>query len=107
MAVIQEVHITLDFRQSYRAMSSGNRERARAAIFEVIENQIRNNDPPETRKTLDRLIGSGHSRAEAKRLIACVLGTEFFDVMKSEKPYDNARYVGNMKRLPDLAWEEE
>ncbi len=76
-------------------------------MYEAIENQIRNNDPPETRQTLERLVSSGHSRAEAKRLIACVLATELFDVMKSEKPYDNARYVGNLKRLPELPWEEE
>ncbi|HMA87564.1 MAG TPA: hypothetical protein VKP89_02340 [Burkholderiales bacterium] len=88
-------------------MVTGNREHARAVIFDVIENQIRNNDPPETRQTLDRLVGAGHSRAEAKRLIACVLATELFDVMKSEKPYDNARYVANLERLPELPWEEE
>lgn len=85
---------------------TGDRERARAVIFEVIETQVRNNDPPETRQTLDRLIGAGHSRAEAKRLIACVLATELFDVMKSEKPYNNARYVANLERLPELPWEE-
>lgn len=88
-------------------MAPGDPERARAAFFEVIENQIRNNDPPETRQTLDRLVGSGHSRAEARRLIACVLAIELFDIMKSEKPYDNARYVANLKRLPDLPREEE
>jgi len=98
---------TLDCQHIYRAMAAGNRERARAAILEVIENQIRGNDPPETRQTLDRLVSSGISRAEAKRLIACVLATELFDVMKSEKPYDNARYVGNLQRLPVLPWKDE
>lgn len=88
-------------------MVSGDRERARAAIFEVIENQIRDNDPPETRKTFERLLGTGHSGAEAKRLIACVLAAELFDVMKSDKPYDNARYVSKLERLPELPWEED
>jgi len=83
-------------------MASGNRERARAAIFEVIENQLRNNDPPETRETLERLLHAGHSRAEAMRLIACVLTNELFGILKSEASYDNARYVANLKRLPEL-----
>ena len=76
-------------------------------MFEVIENQLRNNDPPETRKTLERLVCRGHSRQEAMRLIACVLATELFNVMKSESPYDHARYVANLKRLPELPFEEE
>ncbi|MDA1117055.1 MAG: hypothetical protein O2979_03430 [Proteobacteria bacterium] len=88
-------------------MAPGDPKRARAAIEEVIENQIRNNDPPETRQTLDRLVGSGHPRAEAKRLIACALVSELFDVMKSEKPYDNARYLANLNRLPELPWDEK
>ena len=88
-------------------MASADQERARAVFFEVIENQLRNNDPPETRQTLDRLLGSGHSRKEALRLIACVLANELFDIAKKETPYDNARYVSNLKRLPELPWEEQ
>jgi hypothetical protein len=41
------------------------------------------------------------------RLIACVLTNELFGILKSEASYDNARYVANLKRLPDLPWEEE
>jgi len=74
-------------------------------MFEVIENQLRNNDPPETRKTLERLLGGGHSRQEAMRLLACVLATELFNVMKSESPYDNARYIANLERLPKLPFD--
>jgi len=76
-------------------------------MFEVIENQLRNNDPPETRKTLERLVGGGRARQEAMRLIACVLATELFTVMKSESPYDNARYIANLRRLPKLPFEED
>ena len=42
----------------------------RAAIMEVIENQLCNNDPPQTAQTFKRLIQAGHSKKEAKRLIA-------------------------------------
>ena len=37
-----------------------------AAIMEVVENQLRNNDPPQTRQTYERLIEAGHSEKEAK-----------------------------------------
>jgi hypothetical protein len=39
------------------------------AILEVVENQLRANDPPETRQTLDRLLASGYSRKDAIKLI--------------------------------------
>lgn len=74
-------------------------------MFEVIEKQLRNNDPPETQKTLERLLGGGRSRQEAMRLIACVLATELFHVMKSESPYDHARYSANLERLPELPFD--
>jgi hypothetical protein len=74
-------------------------------MFEVIENQLQNNDPPETRKTLERLVGGGHPRQEAMRLIACVLATELFNVIKSESPYDHARYIANLERLPELPFD--
>jgi len=38
----------------------------KAAILEVVENQMRNNDPPETRQTCDHLIQEGHSEEDAK-----------------------------------------
>jgi len=47
-------------------MKRGNPEAVGAALFEVIENQLRSNDPPETRETLDRLTSEGHTREEAR-----------------------------------------
>ena len=45
---------------------------ARRLLLEVVDNQLRANDPRETRATYDRLMGEGHSPDEAKRLIALV-----------------------------------
>ena len=55
-----------------------------AAIIEVVENQLRNNDPPQTGKLFKRLIEAGHSEKEAKRLIACVVSAEIFDVSEEK-----------------------
>jgi hypothetical protein len=47
-----------------------------AAVMEMVENQLSNNDPPQTGQTFKRLIEAGHSEKEAKRLIACVVSAE-------------------------------
>ena len=78
-----------------------------AAIMEVVENQLRNNDPPQTRQTFERLIETGHSEKEAKRLIACVVSAEIFDVLKKNQPFDLDRFVKGLNKLPAMPWAEE
>jgi hypothetical protein len=80
----------------------GYNPRARRAIFEAIDNQLRDNDPPETRETLDRLIASGHTKAESRELIAAVLAAEIFHVLGQQEEFDQARYVAALHRLPEL-----
>jgi len=73
-----------------------------AAIMEVVNTQLREGTPPETRQTLDRLLADGHSEEEARRLIACAVTSEIFDVLTHKQPYDEARYVAALHRLPTL-----
>lgn len=79
-----------------------NRDKLRRQMLEVVENQLRDNDPPETRATLNRLLREGHSASEAKRLIACVVVGEMFHVMKHQRSYDKERFVSGLRGLPDL-----
>ncbi|MCF7708779.1 MAG: hypothetical protein K9N52_07770 [Verrucomicrobia bacterium] len=74
----------------------------KAAILEVVENQMRNNDPPETNQTYDRLINEGHSEEDAKRLIGCVIALEMIGILKKKKKFDHARFVKALKKLPEL-----
>jgi Domain of unknown function (DUF1841) len=76
-----------------------------AAIYEVVDNQLRDGTPPETRQTFDRLVAEGHTRHEARRLIACAVVSEIFDVLQRHEPYDEARYVAALRRLPTMPWE--
>ena len=85
----------------------GDPARARAAFLEVIENQIRSNDPPETKQTLERLLKEGFSREESLKYITCALVGELFGVLKQESSYDHARYIANLKALPKLPWDNE
>ena len=79
--------------------------RLKAVIMEVVDNQLRAKDPPETHSTLERLIAEGHSENEAKELIACVVTTEIFDVMKNKEEFDRQRYIDALNKLPQLPWD--
>jgi len=79
--------------------------RLKAMIMEVVDNQLRANDPPETRFTLERLIAEGKSENEAKELIACVVTTEIFDIMKNKEEFDHQRYADALNKLPQLPWD--
>ena len=70
--------------------------------IEVVENQIAGNDPPETRKTYERLTREGHSEEDAKKLIGCAVAAEMFSIMKQGKPFDHARFVEALNRLPEI-----
>ena len=74
-------------------------------ILEVVDNQLKNLDPPETRQTYDRLVADGVSDQEARRLIGCVISSEIFDVLKQEQPFDHNRFVKALNKLPELPWE--
>jgi hypothetical protein len=78
-----------------------------AAILQVVENQLRNNDPPQTGQTFKRLIQAGHSKKEAKRLIGCVVSAEIFDVLKKNEPFNLDRFIKCLNKLPAMPWEEE
>jgi len=73
-----------------------------AAIMEVVDTQLREGTPPETRQTLDRLLADGHTEEDARRLIACAVTSEIFDVLTHKQPYDEARYLAALHRLPTL-----
>jgi hypothetical protein len=75
-------------------------ENLRNAILEVIDNQVNSNDPAETALTLKRLVNEGHSEFEAKQLIGQALAIELFDVMKRKVPFNEARYIKNLRNLP-------
>lgn len=77
------------------------------AIFDVIDKQIKEDDPPETRETFNRLVREGHSKTETRKLIGCAVVVEIYDIMKHQKPFDRERFVGNLRRLPELPFDDE
>ncbi|HEX4945650.1 MAG TPA: hypothetical protein VFZ34_03155 [Blastocatellia bacterium] len=87
------------------AMKNPDPEILRSAIFEIIHNQIRDNNPPETKATLERLLADEIPEEEALKMIGCCVTTEIFDILKYHRTFDEARYVRNLHRLPQLPWE--
>lgn len=72
----------------------------RKQFFEIVSNQIKDNDPPETKKTFDRLINEGFNNFETNQMIASCVAVEIFEVLKNMKPFNNIRYIKNLSKLP-------
>ena len=72
----------------------------REAFLEVVDNQLRDNNPPETKETLDRLKAEGYSVKDAKLLIAQAVAVEAYMIMKTNAPYNQERFVRNLRALP-------
>lgn len=75
-------------------------DKLREQIFEIIKNQLRDNNPPETKVTFNRLRKQGFDDLQARQLIGQCLAVELFDLIKFRKPYDKQRYIKNLKALP-------
>jgi ferredoxin-NADP reductase len=71
-----------------------------ALYIQAVENQLRDNDPPETRVTLERFQREGHTESDSKRLIATVIAAETFWIMKKKEEFNLNRFVRNLNRLP-------
>lgn len=66
--------------------------RLKRIILEIVENQLRENDPPAARQAYQKLLDVGYSTREAKEKIGAVVLEEIYDVVKENQPYDEKRY---------------
>lgn len=71
-------------------------------FLEVVDKQLKANDPKETQETFLRLKGLGYSDLEAKSLIAQCVAVEMYEVIASNAPYNQERYLAMLKQLPDF-----
>jgi hypothetical protein len=74
--------------------------RLRASFLQIVDNQLRANDPPETRETFNRLVAQGISEEDAKAYIAQAVCVETYDILKHKRPFNLQRYVKNLQLLP-------
>ena len=67
--------------------------RLKKLILEVVNNQLKDNDPPAAKQAYVKLLNTGYSASEAKEKIGAVVLEEIYDVMKENQPYDEKRYT--------------
>ena len=84
-----------------REEDQGYNPHLKAAFLEIVENQLRANDPPEVKQTLGRLVSEGISEEDAKIYIAQAVCVEVYDILQHKKPFNPKRYVENLERLPE------
>ncbi len=82
-----------------------NPELARQAFLQIVDNQLRLDDPPEVRLTYNRLRALGHSDFDARRLIAQCVVVEVHRIQTTQTPFSRASYVADLNRLPAPPWD--
>lgn len=73
----------------------------KAAFMEVVDNQLRDNDPPETRETYNRLIAQGISNEDARIYIGQAVCVELWDITRNKRAFDQERFIRNLNNLPE------
>ena len=73
----------------------------REQILEIVNNQLNDINPPETKITFDRLKEEGFNDFQTRQMIGACVAVEIFDVIKSGKPYNNDRYIKKLNKLPE------
>lgn len=72
----------------------------REQIFEIISNQLEDNNPPETKSTYNRLRKLGFDDFQSRQMIGQCVAVELFNVLKFGESFNDERYVKNLKGLP-------
>lgn len=73
--------------------------RLKKNILEVVDNQLKANDPPCTKDTYEKLVAAGYSKSEAKDKIGAVVLTEIYDILKKGQPFDEQKYQSSLEEM--------
>lgn len=73
--------------------------RLKKLILEIVDNQLRDNNPPVTRESYDKLLAAGYSVQEAKEKIGAVVIEEIYDVLKENQVYDEEKYSEALEHM--------
>jgi hypothetical protein len=73
-----------------------------AAVMEMVNRQLAEGDPPETRETLERLLAEGYAPEYARRMIGFLLVRELTRSMLRQTSFDVRSFIENLRRLPEI-----
>lgn len=80
----------------------GHNPRLKKIILDIVEEQMANNEPPETNQTYERLLSEGHTPSDSKQMIGVVIAREIFYVAKEKREYNHTQFVKALNNLPNL-----
>lgn len=83
----------------FKAGEQGTNPYLKAAILEVVEKQLRENNPPKIQQTPKRLLAAGYTRQTASELIGSAVVEEFWQMLHERKPFDPVRYKRALDKL--------
>ena len=73
--------------------------RLKKLILEVVDNQLRDKEPPAVVAAYDALLEAGYSVSEAKEKIGAVVLEEIYDVMKENQTFDEKSYTNALNKM--------
>lgn len=81
--------------------------RLKALIMDVVENQLKMDDPKCTKVTLMRLKSLGYSEQMSKEMIGSVVIEEMYHILKEETHFNEKKYCEKLSLLPDYYFEKK
>ena len=74
-------------------------KRLNTALEKAIQQQVYDNNPPETSETLEKLMEKGASEEKAYNLIGLVISQHFRTVIEGDMPFDMDAYIKDLELL--------
>ncbi|MBK5240347.1 hypothetical protein [Clostridium sp.] len=74
-------------------------DKLKGHIIEIVDNQMRDNNPECTTEVFEKLVASGYLEDMAKKMIGAVLVEELHYVLKNEELFNEQRYRGKLYEL--------
>lgn len=74
-------------------------QRLKKLVIEVVDNQIKDNNPPSTKEAYEKLQEFGFTKTEAKERIASVVAEEIWYVMHENQPFNEKRFNEKLMNL--------
>jgi len=81
--------------------------RLKALIMDVVENQLKMDDPKCTKATLMRLKNLGYSEQKSKEMIGSVLIEEIYYILKEKTHFNEKKYCKKLSLLPDYYFKKK
>ena len=73
--------------------------RLKELLIEVVENQLRDNNPKITKEIFYRLLSKGYDETTAKEMIASIIVDDIYYILKDKKPFDEKEFVKKLSKL--------